>query len=59
MITIKKLESGYFHIRGVGPCEWTQPPIWPSSDVEFLRLHAFPQASEAFLREVAKLGAKR
>ena len=47
---IRKLESGYWHLRGDGPCEWAQPPSWPCSE-ETLRAHAFPEASEKFIRE--------
>lgn len=47
---IIKLTSGYWHLRGDGLCNWTQPPYWPC-DEKTLRDHAFPQASEKFLRE--------
>jgi hypothetical protein len=30
-ITYKRLPSGYWHIRGRGPCNWAQPPHWPCS----------------------------
>ena len=50
-ITFTHLESGYWHIRGGGPCEWAQPPCNPCSE-ETLRAHAFPQASDEFIREV-------
>jgi len=48
-IEVRRLPSGYYHVRGRGPCNWSQPPVWPCSD-ETLRLHAFPQASEAFIQ---------
>ena len=48
MIEIKKLGSGYVHIRGEGTCNWSQPPHWPCSD-EILRQNAHPEASEEFL----------
>jgi hypothetical protein len=50
-IQIKRLPSGHYHIRGRGPCNWTQPPVWPA-DEQAIRDHAFPQASETFLRAV-------
>lgn len=56
-LLIKKLDSGYYHIRGGGPCEWAQPPCWPCDEAT-LRTHAFPQASEAFIREAMR-AAKR
>jgi len=49
-ITITQLPSGYWHIRGRGPCNWAQPPHWPCSE-EVLRAHAFPQASEEFFAD--------
>lgn len=48
-VIVKRLASGWWHIRGNGPCNWAQPPIWPC-DEETLRAHAFPQASEKFLK---------
>lgn len=53
MINAKRLESGYWHIRGRGPCEWAQPPCWPC-DEKTLREYAFPQASERFIRSVIR-----
>ena len=50
-IQIRRLPSGYWHIRGRGPCNWTQPPSWPC-DENMLREYAFPQASDEFLRVV-------
>lgn len=53
MITVKRLESGYWIIRGAyecsGVCNWAQPPHWPCSE-QVLREHAFPEASEQFIR---------
>lgn len=53
-ITIRKIDSGYWHVRGRGPCEWTQPARWPASESE-IRESAFPQASEKFLLRVIAL----
>ena len=50
---IHRLSSGYWHIRGQGPCNWIQTPHWPC-DEEVIRNHAFPQASEKFIRSVIK-----
>lgn len=48
MLTFKRLSSGYWHIRGSGPCEWCQPDAWPHcSDFNF-----FPEASDTFMFEV-------
>jgi hypothetical protein len=47
-ITIRRLSTGWWHIRGHGPCNWAQPPRWPCT-AEELRQHAFPEASEEFL----------
>jgi hypothetical protein len=51
MITVKQLSSGYWLVRGKGPCEWAQPPQWPMTDEESLRKYAFPEASDRFIRE--------
>lgn len=51
-LTIRRLDSGYWHVRGRGPCNWTQPPVWPC-DAETLRAYAHPEASEAFLHAAA------
>lgn len=48
-INIRQLDSGYYHVRGYGPCNWAQPPCWPCSE-ETLRAHAFPEASEEFIQ---------
>lgn len=48
-LTITRLSSGYWHIRGAGPCNWAQPPTMPCSE-EVLRSHASPEAGEQFLR---------
>lgn len=48
-LMIRRLESGYYHLRGRGPCNWAQPPSWPCSEA-VLREHAFPQAGEEFIR---------
>lgn len=50
MITARKLGSGYWHIRGYGPCNWAQPRRWPCSEGE-LRASAFPEASERFIQD--------
>lgn len=55
-ITVQRLSSGYVRLQGNGPCEWAQPPHWPC-DKTTLRAHAFPEASESFLRECDALAA--
>lgn len=56
-LVVKRLDSGYYHIRGVGPCNWSQPPVWPCSE-EMLRAHAFPEAGDGFLRAAAEEAAR-
>ena len=56
MITAKRLESGWWLIRGYGPCNWAQVPKWPCSEHELER-HAFPEASDGFIREAAAVAA--
>lgn len=55
-VTVKRLSSGYYHIRGVGPCNWAQVPSLPC-DEKTLRAHAFPEASESFIRAALRLVA--
>ena len=50
-IKISKLSSGYWHIRGDGPCNWAQPPHWPCS-MDEVRANAFPEACEQFFQAV-------
>ncbi len=50
-LQIRQLSAGYWHIRGVGPCEWAQPPSWPCTDGE-LEAAFFPEASNDFRRTV-------
>jgi hypothetical protein len=57
ILTTKQLSSGYWHIRGVGPCNWTQPSHWPCSE-EMIRSSAHPEASEDFLREAVSLALR-
>ena len=57
-ITVKRLHgSHYYHVRGTGPCNWAQPPCWPC-DERTLRRHAFPEASEEFIRRCLALMAQ-
>ena len=53
-LSIKQLESGYWLIRGSGPCEFAQPKHWPCSEAE-LRGAAFPEASELFIVQAMRL----
>lgn len=53
LVTVKRLSSGYFHVRGFGPENWAQPPRWPC-DEETLRAHASSGACEAFIQEALK-----
>ena len=57
-ITAKRLESGYWHLRGEGPCNWAQPPNWPCSEA-VLRASAFNEASEDFIRDALMVAEAR
>ena len=46
-IEIRRLPSGYYHIRGEGPCNWSQPPVLTEGAI---RTAAHPEASEEFLQ---------
>lgn len=48
-ITLTQLSSGYVLVRGRGPCNFTQVPHWPANE-DTIRQHAFPEASEEFIR---------
>lgn len=48
-ITTERLSSGYWHIRGDGPCNFAQPETWPCSE-QSLRDASFPEACEEFIR---------
>ena len=50
-IKIYQMLSGYWHIRGDGPCNWAQPPHWPCS-IQEVRANAFPEACEQFFQAV-------
>jgi hypothetical protein len=52
-IKVKKLPSGYYHIRGIGPCNWAQVQQWPCTLYE-LRMGNF-QGGEDFIESVMKL----
>lgn len=56
-ILVNQLESGWWHIRGAGPCNWTQPPCWPATEDQ-IKSHAFSEASEEFLRAAATASAE-
>lgn len=43
LLVVKQLSSGYWHIRGRGPCEWAQGLNWPDSLPE-----PFSEASDQF-----------
>lgn len=55
--TVKRLSSGYVHLRGVGPCNWAQPQNWPCSDDE-LEAAFFHEAGEPFRRAVRAENAR-
>lgn len=58
MIEAKRLSSGYWHISGIGPCNWAQPPEWPC-DEKTLREHTFPWASEDFIFEAVTVARQQ
>jgi hypothetical protein len=53
-LRIRQLPSGYWHIRGVGVCNWAQPPAWPC-DPDVLERHFFGEAGDRFRDEVRRL----
>ena len=60
-ITIRRLDSGYYHIRGEGPCNWSQPPCLTDWR-EDIRKHAHPEAGDEFIQaaiEVVRIHLKK
>lgn len=51
MLKIRQLDSGYWHVRGDGFCDFAQPPHWPCSKETFLA-SCSPEASQPFKTEV-------
>jgi hypothetical protein len=51
-VSVKRLDSGYWHLRGIGPCNWAQPPRWPCPDDQAPEGSFFGKASGAFKRLV-------
>lgn len=49
-IHYRLLPSGFWHVRGPGVRNYTQPPSWPCTQ-DMIRQYAHPEASEEFLRE--------
>lgn len=55
-LSIKRLSSGYFHVRGRGPCEWGQYETWPPTNSD-INDGTFVLASDRFraaVREAAE-----
>jgi len=53
MLRIKRLSSGFYHIRGIGPYNWAQPSHWPCDDAELER-SCFREAGESFRFQLRK-----
>jgi len=52
-ITVTRLSSGYFHVRGEGPCNWAQPATWPCGE-QALRFASFQTPSDEFIKSALK-----
>lgn len=50
-LEVKQLSSGYWHIRGEGPCNFAQVAAWPCG-ADVLEASFFPEAGQEFRREV-------
>jgi len=53
MIEVTQLSSVYWHVRGLGPCNWSQPQMWPCDEAT-LRDACHPGASDEFVREALR-----
>lgn len=49
VVVLLLLETGYYHARGVGPCNWAQ---WPAGE-PVRDEHFFPEASPGFRQALA------
>lgn len=47
---LKRLDSGFWYIAGVGACNYAQPPHWPCDEAT-LRAHMHPDAGLEFVRD--------
>jgi hypothetical protein len=56
-ITVTRLSSGYWHLRGIGPCNWAQPETWPCNESD-LEDSFFAEAGETFRRVVRAENAR-
>lgn len=56
-VEIKTLSTGWYHLRGVGPCNWAQIPSLDCQVVDY----AHPEASVAFVRaaQIAVIRARK
>ena len=54
-IKIKRLPSGYYHIRGEGVCNWAQVERWPCT-IEELEIGNFMRCEE-FIDSVMELSS--
>lgn len=54
-LRVVKLSSGFFRVRGNGPCEFGQYSSWPPLDERALLEETFPEASESFREAVRKM----
>jgi hypothetical protein len=46
-VRVRQLDSGYWHLRGPGPCNWAQPQRWPCLPDD-LEKSFFGEAGEGF-----------
>lgn len=51
-IEVRRLDSGHYHLRGDGPCNWAQVAKWPCSLAD-LEEGTFPEAGQEFRRDAA------
>ncbi len=48
-LSVRRLSTGYWHLRGDGPLNWSQPSTWPCLEQE-LRDAACPGACDEFIQ---------
>lgn len=52
-LTIRRLSSGWWHVRGRGLCNWAQVPSWPCTDDD-LTAGTFEEAGDSFRRTLRR-----
>ena len=58
IVSVRQLESGYWYVRGRGPCNWAQLLRWPT-DLKSAKTASFYETGLTFITALAREGRKR